>query len=284
MIPASVIEVLHISRFEQVYGGDINQCFSVESGGRNCFLKLNNAILYPGMFEKEVNGLQHLKQFFPGKVPDVISNGDNDGVQYLLLEWLNTAKPQPNSWEKLGAALAQMHLQQQDSFGWECSNYIGSIVQQNKQADDWPDFYRDSRILPLADLLYKSGKFTLEERMLADRFCEQLPGLFPNEKPAFLHGDLWSGNVLFTKEGSVVLFDPAVYKGHREMDIGMTTLFGGFTPSFYSSYNEIYPLEAGWKERIAVAQLYPLLVHSLLFGSTYSNRSVEIMKQFTGRK
>ncbi len=284
MIPASVIELLQISRFEQVYGGDVNQCFSVESDGNHCFLKLNNAIQFPGMFEKEANGLQNLRKFFPGKVPDVISNGDNDGVQYLLLEWLDTAKPQPGSWEKMGAALAQMHLQQQDRFGWECNNYIGTVVQQNKQTDEWYIFYRDSRILPLADLLYQAGKFTLKERMLTDRFCEQLPGLFPNEKAAFLHGDLWSGNVLFTGDGSVALFDPAVYKGHREMDIGMTTLFGGFTPSFYSSYNEIYPLEEGWKERIAVAQLYPLLVHSLLFGSTYSTRSIEIMNQFAGRK
>lgn len=284
MIPQPIIEKLQIRHFEPVYGGDINQCFSVEANGHRCFLKLNNAIRFPGMFEKEANGLQFLKKYFPCKVPDVIGYGDNEAFQYLLLEWLDTGGPLPNSWEKLGAAIAQMHLQQQASFGWECSNYIGTIVQVNNNAEDWVDFYRDCRILPLAEMLYKTGRFTLEERRITDRFCEQFPGLFPNEKPAFLHGDLWSGNVQFTRDGSVALFDPAVYSGHREMDIAMAALFGGFTASFYASYNEIYPLEKGWKERIGAAQLYPLLVHAVLFGSSYITRSVEIMQRFSGRK
>jgi len=110
--------------------------------------------------------------------------------------------------------------------------------------------------------------------------CKKSEFLFPEEPPALLHGDLWSGNFKITTEGEATIFDPAVYYGHREMDIGMTLLFGGFDQRFYEAYHEIYPLEKDWKQRIPLTQLYPLLVHALLFGGHYVESVRRIMKNY----
>ena len=129
--------------------------------------------------------------------------------------------------------------------------------------------------------LFDAGDFSATDIRDADLFCNNLKTIFPSEPPSLLHGDLWAGNYMIISSGYAAIFDPAVYCGHREMDIGMTKLFGGFDQRFYDAYNETYPLEKQWQKRLPITQLYPLLVHAVLFGGHYISNVKDIVKQFT---
>ena len=134
--------------------------------------------------------------------------------------------------------------------------------------------------MPLVQKLFDGNIFSKKEAEIALHACDKLGELFPAEPPALLHGDLWSGNFMVTQTGVAAIFDPAVYCGHREMDLGMTKLFGGFDQRFYNAYNATYPLEAGWQQRLQLTQLYPLLVHALLFGGHYVASAKEILSYY----
>lgn len=272
---------IEISSYEQVTGGDISEAFCVHTWDKKYFLKVNSASLYPAMFEKEADGLQ----FFVGrttlKVPQVIACGKVKEHQYLLLEWLDTGKPSGNFWENFAVGLATLHKITSDNFGWKEDNYIGSLVQKNNFCDSWAEFYYGSRLNPLARHLYDAGIFEQRDLQSLEHLCKQLGSIFPNEPPALIHGDLWSGNFLTDVSGNAAVFDPAIHFGHREMDLGMARLFGGFDHLFYETYNEVFPLASGWEKRIALTQLYPILVHAVLFGGQYIQSAREIIKQFS---
>lgn len=269
---------LVIARHDPVHGGDINCCYCLHTRDSKYFLKLNDAIQYPGMFEKEANGLHALQTNFTLTVPSVIKHGIAGQQQYLLLEWIEQGKPKTNSWESFGAALATMHQQSQPYFGWPVNNYIGSLPQYNAKHDSWHMFYTECRIMPLVKKLSDTGAFSKQDVGSATSFCQKLNQLFPHEPAALLHGDLWSGNFMITANGHAAIYDPAVYYGHREMDIGMTKLFGGFDQRFYDGYNNVYPLEKDWQHRLPLTQLYPLLVHAALFGGHYITSAKAILK------
>jgi protein-ribulosamine 3-kinase len=271
---------LAVVRCEEVPGGDINQSFRIDTKDARYFLKLNNAQLYPGMFEKEANGLKALAGSFALKVPQVYGYGIVGNEQFLLLEWLAPGNATSQAWEDFGAALAHMHRQSQESAGWEEDNYIGSLVQYNIQHDNWAVFYTECRILPLVKKLYDTNLFSDSDLKLAEQFCRNAATLFPEEPMALLHGDLWSGNKMFVDGNTVAIFDPAVYYGHREMDLGMANLFGGFDHRFFEAYHSAYPLERNWEERLPITQLYPLLVHALLFGGHYVENALAIIRRF----
>jgi len=274
---------LTITSFEPVHGGDINRSYCLYSSEAKYFLKVNDANLYPAMFEKEANGLQALAKELPTLiVPQPIKYGIAQQQQYLLLEWIEPGKPKTNFWGNFGSALATMHQQPRSYFGWEEDNYIGSLQQYNTKHDSWHLFYAECRIMPLVSRLFNASVFTRQDVMAAESLCKKFDQLFPQEPPALLHGDLWSGNFMITAAGSAGVYDPAVYYGHREMDIGMTKLFGGFDERFYVAYNEKYPLEKDWQLRLPLTQLYPLLVHAALFGGHYVRSAKDIMKRFDG--
>lgn len=276
----SIIEACNISvnRYETVHGGDINHAFCLYRKNEKFFLKVNDAALYPQMFEREAEGLNTLRNSCNLKLPEVMQFGVAETQQYLLLEWLEKDAPSAQSWEGFGAGLAHLHQQEQAAFGWQHDNYIGRLPQRNTLYSNWTEFYTSCRIMPLAEQLYDSGFFSTGDLMTADFFCNHLQELFPEEKPSLLHGDLWGGNYLITAGGAAALIDPAVYCGHREMDIGMAKLFGGFDPKFYDVYNATYPLEKGWEQRLRFAQAYPLLVHAVLFGGHYVRAAAEAMR------
>ena len=273
---------LTITKYEPVYSGDINRSYCLYTRDAKYFLKVNNATLYPGMFEKEAKGLEALTQNVATvRIPQVIKYGLAGQDQYLLLEWIETGKPSNDSMEKFGAAMATMHQQAQPCFGWEEDNYIGSLQQNNTKYDSWPLFYSECRILPLVQLLFNTGVFSKQDIAVAESFCKKISRLFPQEPAALLHGDLWAGNFMITSSGDAAIYDPAVYYGNREMDIGMTKLFGGFDQRFYDVYNEVYPLQKDWLLRLPLTQLYPLLVHAVLFGGHYAGSAGEIMKRLS---
>jgi fructosamine-3-kinase len=273
---------LTITKYEPVHGGDINHTYCLYCQDAKYFLKVNDASLYIQMFEKEAKGLKALMRNVTAiRIPHVIKYGLAEQDQYLLLEWMETGKPGQDSMEKFGAAMATMHQKTQAYFGWEEDNYIGSLRQDNTKHNSWSLFYSECRILPLVHLLYNGGAFSKQDIAVAELFCKKLGHLFPQETPALLHGDLWAGNFMITSTGDVAIYDPAVYYGHREMDIGMTRLFGGFDQRFYDGYNSMYPLEKNWLQRLPLSQLYPLLVHAVLFGGHYVDAAREIMKRFS---
>lgn len=268
-----------ISSRERIHGGDINQCWRVVSGNTNFFLKINSAEKYRGMFRLEAAALKALKENSSFAVPAVIKEGTAGTDQYLLLEYLAEIPATEASHYETGKMLALLHQHHFKSFGWEADNYIGSLIQVNTWCNDWSSFYTDCRIMPLVKNLFEAGLISSEIVRVAEKFCLRLPGIFPVEPASLLHGDLWSGNYMNTAKGPSV-FDPAVYYGHREMDLGMTRLFGGFSESFYDGYQEIFPLEKKWEERIKYTQLYPLLVHAILFKGSYIERCCRILVQF----
>jgi fructosamine-3-kinase len=271
---------LNVQRYEQVHGGDINRSYCLITSSAKYFLKVNDKNKFPLMFEKEAHGLDLLRKHCALIIPQVIKAGNSHDQQYLLLEWLEKGSPQKAMWEKFGHALALMHRQAQEYFGLDEDNFIGNLKQINTKEDDWFSFYIECRVMPLVQKLFDKGSYSKKDIAMANVFCDQLRNIFPAEAPALLHGDLWSGNYLIHSSGYVAIYDPAVYFGHREMDIGMTKLFGSFDQRFYDAYNEIYSLEIHWRKRLPLTQLYPLLVHAILFSGHYVAATKDIFLSF----
>jgi fructosamine-3-kinase len=268
-------------RHRPAYGGDINSCYTVITLEGEYFLKLNDVASYPQMFEREAEGLAALSGKSVLTIPVVIATGQLDNYQYLFLNNLEKGIPRDNFWQHFASGLAAIHATSDLNFGWKNDNYIGSLVQQNNQNADWPSFYANQRILPLVKRLFDSGAFDLSIVSESEKLAKKISEIFPPEPPALLHGDLWSGNFMVAANGLAAIYDPAVYYGHREMDMGMTKLFGGFTDEFYRAYNEIFPMEKNWMQRVPLTQLYPLLVHAVLFGGGYIPTCRQIIKTWS---
>jgi len=265
----STSEIIEI---KPVYGGSINESFAIYTEREHFFIKINSASAFPKMFEKEKIGLELLKASSPLTVPLAYLVGEFNGSSFLLMEYIDSTSAMLNFWEDFGRGLAQLHQNTQDSFGLDHDNYIGTLVQKNSRNADWPAFFIENRLHYQAKLAFDKGR--LEKTLLYDleKLYLKLNVIFPKESPVLLHGDLWSGNFMVGKLGEPVIMDPAVYFGHREMDLAMMHLFGGFDRKLFDAYHEVYPLENGWENRIEVCNLYPLLVHVNLFGGSYANR------------
>lgn len=255
-IPGSLRVDLGIENAEQVAGGCIHDCYRVSIAGAAHFLKTNSQN-YADAFAAEADGLAALRATgMPAPTPH--SHGVIGGRAYLVLEYLDLTGRK--DFAALGRMLAAAHRKPGPRFGWHRDNYIGATPQQNGWSDEWSEFWMAHRIRPQLELARRNGFH------LALPEISVLKGHQP--QPALLHGDLWSGNAGFTAEGPVV-FDPAVYYGDREADLAMTELFGGFPREFYRAYNEVWPLEQGYRRRKHLYNLYHLLNHLNLFGGGY---------------
>lgn len=264
-----------------VSGGDINAAYQLESSQGPFFAKLNAASKFPGMFEAEAKGLECLRSAGVINIPKVITHGETGDHCWLLLEWVSNAGEALENGRIFGGQLAQLHQKTNASFGLDHNNYIGSLSQNNRQHSDWTSFLVEERLEAQLRLAYNAKTIDPATSAAFSRLFDRLDQLFPSEPPALLHGDLWGGNYLTDNNGKAWLIDPAVYYGHREMELGMTQLFGGFGNEFYQGYEAIYPLEPDWKSRIGIAQLYPLLVHVNLFGGSYLSQVQSILRRFT---
>jgi protein-ribulosamine 3-kinase len=258
----------NIKQIRLIAAGNVNQGILLELENNKFFLKVN---FEPDgdIFKKEADGLDILRENCPLKIPKVFHFGRIEDRNFLLMEWIQQDKMDTAYWEKLGVGLAQLHMSTQQFFGYHSDNYIASLVQSNSLITSWLDFFIECRLEPMIGKAYYEGLVGLDFLRKFQNIYKNLENFFPKEKPSLLHGDLWSGNIMRGKQGNPVLIDPAVYYGHREMDLAFSKLFGGFDESFYQSYQTVFPLEPGFNERIPIYNLYPLLVHLLLFGKSY---------------
>ena len=255
----------------EVGGGCINRAMRISHGGQTYFVKLNDAA-HADMFAAEARGLRELRDSRSLRVPEPLCHGTEAQSAWLVLEDL--ALGGNGSPTSLGLGLAAMHRVTQNHFGWVQDNTIGSTPQINTPEPDWLVFWREHRLRFQLDLAARHGHGArLRER--GERLLGEFPHLFAGYRPAasLLHGDLWSGNYAYSREGEPVIFDPAVYYGDREADLAMTELFGGFGREFYDAYREAWPLDEGYTVRKTLYNLYHVLNHFNLFGGGYFSQA-----------
>lgn len=268
---------LKLENAKSLQGGDINEVFLLECGSEKYVIKINEASKYPNMFESEALGLKLLQVTNSFKIPKIIAAGVEGKTSYLLLEYISTGSTYQVFWKDFAYCLVKLHQTTQNNFGLKHNNYIGSLQQINNIESSASDFYINQRLIPqfkIADEL--DFKFSSLER-----FFKNISEEIPDEAPSLIHGDLWNGNYMVSNKGEPTLIDPAVAYAPREMDIAMMHLFGGFPQDVYSIYNEQFPLIENWKDRISLWQLYYLLVHLNLFGSSYLSQVKGIIKRYS---
>lgn len=269
-----------ISDLKTLGGGSINDCCRFTYNTQHWFVKWNDRSKYPGMFAAERKGLEMLRSKNSISTPKVVGEGETNNFAFLLMMYVQQKATDASFWIRFGIQLSELHRNTSNSFGLDHNNYIGSLVQTNNSQQSWSAFFAEMRLLPQARLAVANGRASKALIQKFELLSGKLEHLFPNEPPSLLHGDLWSGNFLCNSNADPVLIDPAVYYGHREMDIAMTMLFGGFGGVFYDAYNSTYPLVAGWKERTDLCNLYPLLVHVNLFGGGYLSQVEQILRRY----
>lgn len=261
-------------------GGDISRAFLLRTRNARFFCKVHNGREAHTMFLAEKDGLKAIAASGAVQTPDVLYCEPIKTGACLVLEYIEPKNPSAQNMEKLACQLASLHQGVSRDFGWHMDNFIGSLPQANNHRSDWVSFYTDHRLLPQLQLARQKG--LLSENAFSDsgKMKVTLKNFGLETKPSLLHGDLWSGNYLISSEGIPYLIDPAVYYGHHEVDIAMTRLFRGFPKEFYTAYEEVFPRKEGWKERQELYQLYYLLVHLNLFGSSYYAPVRQILSKY----
>ena len=260
-----------VAHARSLAGGDINQAYEIGLGdGRRLFAKANPRSPR-GMFAAEARGLAWLAEAGALRVPRAVAVSEPEATsQFLVLELVESGRPARDFDERLGRGLAALHRFGAPGFGLDHDNFIGRLPQSNAAAPSWLAFYRERRLEAQLRSAVDGGLASDRMRRGFDRLFGELDDLIgPPEPPARLHGDLWGGNLLCDATGAPCLIDPAVYGGHREVDLGMMRLFGGFGERVFAAYQEAWPLADGAGERVALYQLYPLMVHVNLFGGGY---------------
>jgi fructosamine-3-kinase len=259
-------------------GGDVAESYRLElADGRRVFAK-THADPPPGFFTTEAWGLAWLREAGAVAVPEVLAVSDGDSSSSaatgappaLALEWIGEGRPNERTEADLGRALAALHRAGAPCFGREDRRTTGSRALPNDPCDTWVEFYATRRLVPLARLARESG--ALSQRAVAD--LEDVAGRLRElggqpEPPARLHGDLWAGNRLVDRSGTSWLIDPAAHGGHREFDLAMMRLFGGYGSECFAAYADEFPLAEGWEQRVPLHQLAPLTVHAIKFGGSY---------------
>jgi fructosamine-3-kinase len=259
-----------------VAGGDI--CTSTRlrlTDGRGAIIK-TRPHAPQGFFEREAEGLRWLAEAGGARTPQVLAVADD----CLVLDWVEPGKPTTDLAERFGRSLAATHGAGAETFGGPRDGYIGMAPLPNRSLPTWPEFFASRRVMPYVRAAVDRGSLTTDEAATIESAMRRIHDLAgPAEPPARIHGDLWSGNLVWGADGDVWVIDPAAHGGHRETDLAMLSLFGApHLQRILDAYDEAAPLADGWHERLALHQLHPLLVHSVLFGGTYGARAAAAAK------
>ena len=259
-------------------GGSISTAYKATlADGRTIFTKVHPQ--FPDMFQKEASGLRELALANAIRIPEVLYVD----TTLLILNFLPVAAIRNRKlfFEQFGRSFARLHRHTAPLFGYGEDNYIGSTPQKNlPRTNSWREFYWFHRLLYQFRLAEQNRYVNETMRALFLKLEQQLEEVLPDdgEPPALLHGDLWNGNFLCLENDEPAIIDPSVYYGHREADLGMTLLFGGFSEHFYGAYNEDYPLRKGWEQRMEIYKLYHLMNHLNLFGEGYYGQVMNVLK------
>lgn len=249
-------------------GGDVARSYRVSlDDGRTVFAKTHDAPP-AGFFTTEATGLRWLRDSDALAVPEVLAVGDEPAM--LVLEWIEESSRAASDEAAFGRALAALHRAGAPSFGREDRRPTGSRSLPNDPCDTWAEFFATRRLLPLVRLARDTDTLDTEVCGWIERIAAGLSGVgAADEPPARLHGDLWAGNRVVDRSGRSWLIDPAAHGGHREFDLAMMRLFGGFGPEAFAAYDDVVPLADGWVDRVHLHQLAPLAVHAIKFGGGY---------------
>ena len=265
---------------DRVSGGDIAQAYRLESADSRIFCKL---MLQTNGYEvllAEKAGLDGIRATATIKTPELFGCEQWSTGGFLLMEFLDAKRPSEREMGVFGRQLALLHQKPASTFGWDSNNFIGSLPQSNSTHSNWPEFYVHERLLPQLELAASQGMLSNEEIPSESIMLSVMKELCPEVRPSLVHGDLWSGNYLISADGTPYLIDPAVYRGHSEIDIAMSRLFGGFGSTFYRAYYDVIPEDRFSSDRLKLYQLYYLLVHLNLFGRSYYSGVNAILKSY----
>ena len=238
------------------------------STGESVFVKSGVAL---AVLEAEARGLLALRDTQTVRVPEPLAIAEPSAAPFLILEYISPGSKRRGTSAELGHGLARMHRSSGPAaFGLDHDNFIGSTPQMNAWKADWITFFAENRLTPQIELAARGGLLDASRRSALEQLVSRLPDLLPApEAPSILHGDLWGGNWMCDSDGRPWIIDPAVYYGHREADLAMTELFGGFDARFYAAYEEAWPLDSGYRDRVSLYNLYHVLNHVNLFGAGY---------------
>lgn len=265
---------------KSISGGDISSAYHLQTQNQGYFLKVNYSSNASKMFQAEKEGLKAIAKTNTIATPKVYLQDRHKNHVYILMEYIEAVIPTSNGFKNLGTQLARLHQTKGEEFGFLQNNFIGSLHQSNKQHHNWSEFYIEERLLPQINIALSKRLLNEKEIPSNNKIQVVLDNLLKNKTPSLLHGDLWSGNFLIASNDTPYLIDPAPYYGHSEVDIAMTKLFGGFDSSFYNTYHDIIPKDEHTNARIELYQLYYLLVHLNLFGSSYYNSVKHILLKY----
>ncbi len=271
-----------VTYFTQVSGGSISECYRIEcESGQTCFLK----IAPDALIKAERKGLEEISSKHLISTPEVLGHGDD----FLILEFVEETPSSASFWMRFAVELAEMHKCTSQHFGFEADNFIGLNPQRNlpqipfrDSSTDWTDFYWTYRLIFQYQLLESNSLVDEEFKSMFMQLEKRIDSILSDseEPPSLTHGDLWSGNFLCGPGSVPFLIDPAISYGHREADLAMTRLFGGFAPEFYKVYNETFPLPPNWEYRVGIYQLYHVMNHWNLFGDSYKNQAKSLILQY----
>ncbi len=285
MVPNPIINYLtenhhiHIQHSVPIGGGCIHNATKIKTTQQTYFLKWNNKHQFAN-FEAEVKGLTHIQKTNTIPTPKLLEIGKADHYSFLLLEFIDSSSAAPDFWEDFGTRLALLHKHTHNYFGLSYNNFIGALPQINTPQTSWPTFFSEIRIKPLLTKAHQSRLISSSLVQQVEALLIKLTQWFPDEPPALIHGDLWGGNWMSNAQGKVMVFDPAIYFAHREIELAFMQLFDRIPESFFRSYHEEYPLASGWQERMELYHLYPLLVHVILFGGSYVTGIKNIVSKY----
>jgi fructosamine-3-kinase len=235
---------------------------------------------YPHFFEKELSGLKAIMETKTIDVCEPIGTIEIGSNSFLVLDFIDNAPMVSDFWEQLGSSMADLHRQTNRYFGFVEDNYLGQCLQINHRMSNWGQFYIKNRLLPNVRAVAEKHLIETHEVKLFEKFFKLVEYAFPEEQPSLLHGDFWKEHVIPNPNGKPCLLNPAVYYGHREMDIAMTKMVGTFPQGFYDAYNAAFPLQKDWEDRLDFCKMYYHLVHLNIYGIAYLQNVQQLLNKW----